>query len=1115
MAIEHLETRQLLVSTLSLSGGAVSENADSVDFTIQLSQSVDVPVTTRFSTRDATAVGGVDYEHVTDLPVTIPAGNTTAIVSVALKNSFQFQDLSFDGVISTVEAGGRQVFHELTPLTNTASLDGRDVSLDVRITDDGEVAVFVAQEDRFENERIYSVPVTGGPIIPLSPATGPSEFVHFEITPNNRVVYSLGSFHREELFSVSAQGGPATRLAGPASGVDTTGSVSSFKGSPDGDWVVYSATQGLNRPDELFGVPVGGGDPIRLSDPDPNNNHIEGYLITPDGRSVIYARRFGGVFMVPIQGGPTVKLSGEESALGHAEEMKLSPDATTLVYSFSHAQGNRSELFSVPLAGGAPVSLSGPLEGGLPVRFQTSPDSSRVVWSYERAAEISRELFSVPIAGGTPVKLNGTLVEFGNVNAFSISQDSRTVLYEAEQESFGRDELYAVPMDGGIETKLSIATSRTVGGVDDSRFSRDGDHVFYKTDNSFGRDQLYRVPVSGGNSVRLNDSLPHDGGVRQYAETDGDAVVYNADQRETAAFELFITPSGGGAPAAISGSFVEHADVGAFLMGPGNSLLFVADREVDGDAHLYARSSSTASAVILDDGIVVYDHGDAPSPFPVSSGDDGARHAVGSLFLGAAIDHEEDGINSPASDSDGEDEDGVSFVSDLVSVEGDVSTVSLSVHASQEGKLDAWIDFDGDHNWNDNTERIATSFDLSPGANDVAFEIPGDAKVGQSVARFRVSRSGGLSPVGLSDSGEVEDHRVQIRNGAATEQVHVGLTSAAVTITELDGRIVIRDDSSVLFDLPSAVSGSLVVVAAEQDSVVTVDLRQASTLATRRLDIRGFAGANVVRVMGDADLELGAEGGLMLQHVTELDLSEAGGVRLLVDVHSVSAVLPPTGRLFIRGDVDDELILQDFANWRMGAPTTIAGSFVRSVTSISGDETLDISLLHPWKNTVRASDINNDGAVTAGDALAIINELGRPRFSDPQTGAIIDPLQVEQWPGIYFDQNGDGRATALDVVRVINETARIRVAERLSENRVMASNPSSGEASQSISTDDANDKIAPTTARPLRSQASQHSRQEVAATPLDPTFASRDTESTSPALDAMAVDQLIGNLLDE
>ena len=53
------------------------------------------------------------------------------------------------------------------------------------------------------------------------------------------------------------------------------------------------------------------------------------------------------------------------------------------------------------------------------------------------------------------------------------------------------------------------------------------------------------------------------------------------------------------------------------------------------------------------------DFGDAPSTYPVTRSENGARHTLTGPMLGATRDAEVDGLHSAAADADGADEDGV------------------------------------------------------------------------------------------------------------------------------------------------------------------------------------------------------------------------------------------------------------------------------------------------------------------------------------------------------------------------------------------------------------------------------------------------------------------------
>ena len=85
-----------------------------------------------------------------------------------------------------------------------------------------------------------------------------------------------------------------------------------------------------------------------------------------------------------------------------------------------------------------------------------------------------------------------------------------------------------------------------------------------------------------------------------------------------------------------------------------------------------------------------------------------------------------------------DDEDGVIFNGPLT-VGG---PANVTVTASVAGKLDAWIDFNSDGDWNDAGEKIFDSRSLIAGANALSFAVPANAPAAeQTFARsaFRPS----------------------------------------------------------------------------------------------------------------------------------------------------------------------------------------------------------------------------------------------------------------------------------------------------------------------------------------------------------------------------------------
>ena len=180
-----------------------------------------------------------------------------------------------------------------------------------------------------------------------------------------------------------------------------------------------------------------------------------------------------------------------------------------------------------------------------------------------------------------------------------------------------------------------------------------------------------------------------------------------------------------------------------------------------------------------------YDFGDASDPsYPTLLANDGARHWIHpGLCLGERVDGDDNGQPDFLAigddiDIEGDDEDGVRFWMDLVP--GDWASVHIDVSNSttedQEVVVAGWIDFDQNDVWD--WDELAVHLDpvvVPPGEGAVwrpAFEIPSDAALGQTYARFRLYKvernefgdiiSPGLLPFGYGGAGEVEDYTIVI-----------------------------------------------------------------------------------------------------------------------------------------------------------------------------------------------------------------------------------------------------------------------------------------------------------------------------------------------------------------
>ena len=140
------------------------------------------------------------------------------------------------------------------------------------------------------------------------------------------------------------------------------------------------------------------------------------------------------------------------------------------------------------------------------------------------------------------------------------------------------------------------------------------------------------------------------------------------------------------------------------------------------------------------------DYGDAPLGYGKASHNININKANGAytqyIHLGAAVDPEVKHQESEKADGDQngiDDEDGVIFPSIIQGATIDIP-VEISVHDSGFGFLNAWIDWNGDSDFDDEEEQIITEkFISASGILNYTVSVPGNAITTQpTFARFRI-----------------------------------------------------------------------------------------------------------------------------------------------------------------------------------------------------------------------------------------------------------------------------------------------------------------------------------------------------------------------------------------
>lgn len=158
------------------------------------------------------------------------------------------------------------------------------------------------------------------------------------------------------------------------------------------------------------------------------------------------------------------------------------------------------------------------------------------------------------------------------------------------------------------------------------------------------------------------------------------------------------------------------------------------------------------------------DFGDAPSSYRTALANDGARHYVSTgIKLGQLISGESDGQPGQGADRDTGD-DGVVFRSDLTLGQH----VDVHITASTFGTINAWLDLNGDGDWDEFQEHVLIDEPVVARGASLSFLIPESAVPGSSFMRFRFNTAGGLGAHGLAADGEVEDYAVTIVDDPAS-----------------------------------------------------------------------------------------------------------------------------------------------------------------------------------------------------------------------------------------------------------------------------------------------------------------------------------------------------------
>ncbi len=429
----------------------------------------------------------------------------------------------------------------------------------------------------------------------------------------------------------------------------------------------------------------------------------------------------------------------------------------------------------------------------------------------------------------------------------------------------------------------------------------------------------------------------------------------------------------------------------------------------------------TATATVT---VIALDFGDAPSAadsgfassYPTTLAQNGARHIVGALLLGENVSLDADGQPSALADSD--DDDGVVVLASLIATADVATTSSFTVTASGAGKLDAWIDFNQDGDWDDDGEQIFTSVDVVAGSNLLSFAIPAGAVAGSTAARFRLSSAGSLAPTGLAADGEVEDFLFAILTPSPFAAVSIDIPAGNVDVVVQGSDLIIRQDGVVLFQAPIDSFGELSFAGTSLDDIL--ELSVLAALANQSLIFDGGLGRDIVKLIAAGETFDLTSSAITLREIEVIDITGTGRNTLVVSVDKVNEVTPTGDTLEIIADADDNVAFGD--GFDVGDPQLVDGEFAHVLTEAAAGGTARVVLRNGrfYQNPVNRFDVDRDGRVRPLDALRIINTIRRLG-----EGASI-PLTTSDGliTNLFVDVTGDNILSARDALQVVNAITR-------------------------------------------------------------------------------------------
>ena len=407
---------------------------------------------------------------------------------------------------------------------------------------------------------------------PLRLTSNPDKEMSPAWSPDGRYIAFLrGDGKDKGFYMIPALGGAERKLA-DAYGWEQRGALNQVVAwSPDGRTLALVDKAAENEPWCIYLLSVETGERRKFTTPPTQTDGDSTVAFSPDGRTLAFVRSHnlvgdayvtpGDIYLAPVAGGDPVRLTfGETEIFGLA----WTPDGAELVFSTQRGNTNRSTLWRINAAGGAPATDMGLVDGifdlsisgqgnrlafaqasgdfniyrmevtalpggrrkvGPPASLiystrsesdpRLSPDGRRVVFISNRSGDSN--MWVCDADGKNPAQLTDGVF----VDTPAWSPDGRLIAFNSL--AGGNADISAVSADGGAVRRLTTDPSAETL----PSWSPDGGWLYFSS-NRTGRPEVWKMPAAGGTPVQLT----HGGGFNPVAAPDGRTVYYLRGEKD-------------------------------------------------------------------------------------------------------------------------------------------------------------------------------------------------------------------------------------------------------------------------------------------------------------------------------------------------------------------------------------------------------------------------------------------------------------------------------------------------------------------------------------------------------------------------------------------------------